>query len=185
MFGFEFMENFNYPYIAKSITDFLRRWRISLSTWFKDYVYIPLGGNRVSKIKLIRNILIVWCLTGLWHGANWNFIIWGIYYGTLLVIEKIFLKKWLERCPLVLQYIYTLLFVIIGWVIFRTESLSQIYIILKNMFIYQSSNIIEYVLGMWNVKVGLLFLIPGIILSTPVASKKIRENIHKNSIYIF
>ena len=184
MFGFEFIENFNYPYIAKSITDFWRRWHISLSTWFKDYVYIPLGGNRVSKLKLIRNIFVVWCLTGLWHGANWNFIIWGIYYGTLLVIEKMFLNKWLEKCPSILRHIYTLLFVIIGWVIFRTENLSQIYIILKNMFVYQSSNIVEYILEMWNVKVGVLFLIPGIILSTPIISKKIKENINKTSVYI-
>ena len=92
MFGFEFLENFNYPYIANSITDFWRRWHISLSSWFRDYVYIPLGGNRTSKVKWLRNIMIVWLLTGLWHGAAWNFIFWGLYFGTLLIIEKIFLQ---------------------------------------------------------------------------------------------
>lgn len=184
MFGFEFMENFNYPYIANSITDFWRRWHISLSTWFKDYVYIPLGGNRVSKLKLVRNIFIVWGLTGLWHGANWNFILWGIYYATLLVIEKLALKKWIEELPKFIRYIYTLFFVLIGWVIFRAESLSQIYMVLKNMFIYNPSNIVEYVLDSWNFKIGLLFIIPAIILSTPIISKKIKENINKTSVYI-
>lgn len=146
MFGFEFMENFNYPYIAKSVTDFWRRWHISLSTWFKDYVYIPLGGNRVSQLKLVRNILIVWGLTGLWHGANWNFIIWGFYYAILLIIEKLVLNKWLDKLPKVVKHIYSLLIIVIGWVIFRTEDLSQIFIIVKNMFIYNPSNIVEYVL---------------------------------------
>ena len=93
MLGFDFPENFNYPYIATSITDFWRRWHISLSSWFRDYIYIPLGGNRVSKLKWIRNIIIVWMLTGLWHGAEWNFVIWGLYFGVLLIIEKsIFVK---------------------------------------------------------------------------------------------
>ncbi len=88
MFGFEFMENFNYPYISKSVTEFWRRWHISLGTWFREYIYIPLGGNRVSVPKQIRNIFVVWALTGLWHGANWNFVVWGLYYGILLLIEK-------------------------------------------------------------------------------------------------
>lgn len=93
MLGFDFPENFNYPYIATSITDFWRRWHISLSSWFRDYIYIPLGGNRVSKLKWIRNIIIVWMLTGLWHGAEWNFVIWGLYFGVLLIIEKVFFVK--------------------------------------------------------------------------------------------
>lgn len=184
MFGFKFMENFNYPYIAKSVTDFWRRWHISLSTWFKDYVYIPLGGNRVSQLKLVRNILIVWGLTGLWHGANWNFIIWGFYYAILLIIEKLVLNKWLDKLPKVVKHIYSLLIIVIGWVIFRTEDLSQIFIIVKNMFIYNPSNIVEYVLESWNIKVGLLFIIPAIILSTPVISKKIKENLNKTSVYV-
>lgn len=184
MFGFEFMENFNYPYIANSITDFWRRWHISLSTWFKDYVYIPLGGNRVSTIKWIRNILIVWGLTGLWHGANWNFILWGIYYAVLLILEKIVFKKQLEKLPKWAKHIYTLLLIVMGWVLFRTENLSQIVMILKNMFIYQPSNIIEYVLASWNLKVGLIFLVPAVIFSTPVISKRLKENSNKISTYI-
>ena len=97
MFGFEFLENFNYPYIAQSITDFWRRWHISLSTWFRDYIYIPLGGNKVSKLKWIRNLMVVWCLTGLWHGAEWNFVVWGLYFGIILIIEKLFLLKYSEK----------------------------------------------------------------------------------------
>ena len=135
MFGFHFLENFNYPYIAKSITDFWRRWHISLSTWFRDYVYIPLGGNRVNKLKWLRNILVVWLLTGLWHGASWNFILWGVYYGVILIIEKVFLGKLIEKLPKVLQHIYALFFIIIGWVIFRVEDFSQMGIVLQKMFV--------------------------------------------------
>lgn len=177
MFGFEFMENFNYPYIATSITDFWRRWHISLSTWFKDYVYIPLGGNRVSKLKWIRNILIVWGLTGLWHGANWNFILWGIYYAILLISEKIVLKKYIEKLPKWLKHSYTLLLVTIGWIIFRTESINQIIMILKNMFIYSPSHIVQYILESWDLKVGLLFLIPAI-------SKRIKKAYIMNNIVV-
>ena len=126
MFGFEFLENFNYPYIAKSITDFWRRWHISLSSWFRDYVYIPLGGNRTSKIKWLRNIMIVWLLTGLWHGAAWNFIIWGLYFGILLIIEKLFLSKYLEKIPKVFTHIYVLILVMISFIIFNGESVNQI-----------------------------------------------------------
>lgn len=126
MFGFEFLENFNYPYIATSITDFWRRWHISLSSWFRDYIYIPLGGNRVSKIKWFRNILIVWMLTGLWHGAAWNFIIWGLYFGILLIIEKLFLGKYLEKLPKILSRIYVLLLVMISFIIFNGEGINQI-----------------------------------------------------------
>ncbi len=133
MFGFHFLENFNYPLIAKSVTDFWRRWHISLSSWFRDYVYIPLGGNRVSKVKFFRNILIVWFLTGFWHGANWNFILWGLYFGIILIIEKVFLSKFLEKTK-VLKYIYTLIIVIISFMIFSTDSLGDIGINLKNMF---------------------------------------------------
>ena len=184
MFGFDFMENFNYPYIAKSITDFWRRWHISLSTWFRDYVYIPLGGNRVSKIKLVRNLFIVWALTGLWHGANWNFIIWGIYYAILLIIEKLVLNKVIEKLPNVVKHIYALFFIVIGWVIFRTEDLSQLMLILKNMFIYTPANVIEYKLSSWNVKIGLLFMIPAILFSVPFFMDKMKKNENKNSIYI-
>ncbi len=118
MFGFRFLENFNYPYISQSITEFWRRWHISLGTWFREYVYIPLGGNRVCRWKLYRNIFVVWFLTGFWHGANWNFIIWGLYYFVLLVIEKTFLLKSMEKWPRVLRHVYTLFFVLFGWLIF-------------------------------------------------------------------
>lgn len=126
MFGFDFLENFNYPYIATSITDFWRRWHISLSSWFRDYVYIPLGGNRVSKLKWIRNILIVWMLTGLWHGAAWNFILWGLFFGILLIIEKLFLEKSLKKLPKFLSRIYVLMAVMISFIIFNGENFSQI-----------------------------------------------------------
>ncbi len=114
MFGFHFLENFNYPYISRSITEFWRRWHISLSTWFRDYVYIPLGGNRVKKSRWIRNILVVWALTGFWHGAQWNFLFWGLYYGLLLLAEKLFLGRLLERLPKAVRWLYTAFFVLIG-----------------------------------------------------------------------
>lgn len=133
MFGFEFLENFNYPYISKSITEFWRRWHISLSTWFRDYVYIPLGGNRKGFYRQILNILVVWFLTGFWHGAEWNFMIWGMYFAFILIIEKLFLLKYLEKFKL-LNHIYSLFLIIIGWVIFRSESLGQIIKYLQAMF---------------------------------------------------
>ena len=124
MFGFRFLENFNYPYISKSITEFWRRWHISLSTWFRDYVYIPLGGNRVGVWKHIRNILVVWMLTGIWHGASWNFVLWGLYYGILLLIEKFVLGKYLKKLPGVFQHIYCMFFVMLGWNLFVFDDMS-------------------------------------------------------------
>ena len=124
MFGFEFVQNFNFPYKAKSITDFWRRWHISLSSWFRDYVYIPLGGNRKGTARTILNILIVWSLTGMWHGAAWNFIAWGAFYGILLIAEKYLLKNILDKIPDVLKHIGTLIVVMLGWVFFSSESLS-------------------------------------------------------------
>ncbi|MBE6998142.1 MAG: MBOAT family protein [Ruminococcaceae bacterium] len=123
MLGFEFLENFNYPYISKSVTEFWRRWHISLGTWFRDYVYIPLGGNRKGTWRQILNLLIVWALTGFWHGANWTFLCWGLYYAVFLIIEKLFLLKKLERVP-VLATVYTLLVAVCGWVLFDLPSLS-------------------------------------------------------------
>lgn len=125
MMGFEFLKNFNYPYIAKSITDFWRRWHISLSTWFKEYVYIPLGGNRKGVKRQILNLLIVWGLTGLWHGAAYNFVLWGLYYGFLLILEKFVLKKFLDRLPSFVQHIYTLFIIIIGWGLFYFTDVGQ------------------------------------------------------------
>ncbi len=125
MFGFRFFENFNYPYISKSVTEFWRRWHISLGTFFRDYVYIPLGGNRVSAWKHVRNILIVWLLTGFWHGASWNFMVWGLYYGLLLLAEKFLLRDIKEKLPEFVNLAMTLLLVLIGWVLFYYESLSD------------------------------------------------------------
>jgi len=133
VFGFHFEENFNYPYISKSVTEFWRRWHISLGTWFKEYLYIPLGGNRKGKAKQIRNILIVWLLTGLWHGASWNFIIWGLYYGVLLLCEKLFLSRLKEKLPAFFNHVFTLLAVLFGWVIFAVEDISLIPGFIKSM----------------------------------------------------
>lgn len=133
MFGFKFLENFNYPLIASSVTDFWRRWHISLSSFFRDYVYIPLGGNRVSKIKWIRNILIVWLLTGFWHGAAWNFIIWGLFFACFLLIEKLLLKNFLDKHKII-GHIYTLFLVIISFIIFNADSFNYIIDFLKHLF---------------------------------------------------
>ena len=134
MFGFHFPENFNYPYTSKSITEFWRRWHISLSTWFKEYVYIPLGGNRRGMPKQIRNILIVWLLTGLWHGANWNFIAWGLLFGVLLLCEKLFLLRLLEKVPGILRRTYVMFFVILSWALFSANSLGEGWKFLRAMF---------------------------------------------------
>jgi alginate O-acetyltransferase complex protein AlgI len=134
MFGFELMQNFNYPYISKSITEFWRRWHISLGDWFREYVYIPLGGNRNGRLMQYRNLFIVWFLTGLWHGANWNFILWGLYFCLFIMIEKYFLLKWLKDKPAAIGHIYTLLVVVVGWVLFEFESLPLCIGYIKAMF---------------------------------------------------
>ena len=125
MLGFRFLENFNYPFLADSITDFWRRWHISMGTWFRDYVYIPLGGNKGGLAKQLRNIAIVWLLTGFWHGASWNFVLWGVYFGILLVLEKLFLLRWLKRLPAVLRHIYALVLVTISWTLFAFTEISK------------------------------------------------------------
>lgn len=134
MLGFTFLENFNHPYRSKSVTEFWRRWHISLGSWFKEYVYIPLGGSRCGKLKNIRNLLIVWGLTGFWHGASWNFIIWGMFFGIILVIEKTFLLKRLEKIPAILSHLYTMLIVIFSWIIFAFDGMKDIGLYLKAMF---------------------------------------------------
>ncbi len=134
MFGFHFLENFNYPYMSKSVTEFWRRWHISLGSWFKEYVYIPLGGNRKGPVKHIRNIFVVWLLTGVWHGANWNFIIWGVYFGILLLIEKFFLLKFMQKLPSFLGHVYTMFLVIISWAIFAIEDMGKLGKYLGAMF---------------------------------------------------
>ena len=134
LFGFTFLENFNYPYISASITEFWRRWHISLSTWFKEYVYIPLGGNRKGLARQIFNILVVWLLTGLWHGASWNFVLWGVYYAALLILEKCWLLKAGEKLPLVLRRMLTMVLVMLGWALFYFENLGALGAFLGRLF---------------------------------------------------
>lgn len=124
MFGFTFPENFDYPYISQSITEFWRRWHISLGTWFREYVYIPLGGNRCGKLALYRNLFIVWFLTGLWHGASWNFVLWGLYFGLIIALEKAFLLEWLRPAPRFIRHAYALLLIMLGWVLFTSDNVS-------------------------------------------------------------
>lgn len=126
LFGFELLENFNYPYISQSITEFWRRWHISLGSWFRDYVYIPLGGNRKGKKRMYLNLFIVWMLTGLWHGASWNFVLWGLYFGILISIEKAFLLFWLSRAPRWMRHVYTIILLLIGWGLFAFEDFHQL-----------------------------------------------------------
>jgi D-alanyl-lipoteichoic acid acyltransferase DltB (MBOAT superfamily) len=164
IFGFHFLENFNYPYMAKSITDFWRRWHISLSTWFRDYVYIPMGGNRVSKGRQIYNLLALWLLTGLWHGANWTFIAWGLFYFFLLLLERF---TGIEKKLGIFSRVYTLLFVMIGWVLFRAESLPRAFRYLGVMFGRGPGGLIDetFVQCFSN---GKWILAAGILLSTPI-----------------
>lgn len=174
MFGFNFEENFNYPYISKSVTEFFRRWHISLGTWFREYVYIPLGGNRCSTYKHIRNILVVWILTGLWHGASYNFMLWGLYYGVILILEKIFLKKYIDRLPAFIQHIYTLLIVITGWVIFSFEDMGQLGRYLKTMFNVTGGEIYD-AQSIYLLYTHVVLLIILIVASTPAAKKLVNR----------
>ena len=159
MFGFHFVENFNYPYIATSITDFWRRWHISLSSWFRDYVYIPLGGSRCSKGRWMLNIMIVWSLTGLWHGASYNFILWGLYYGVLLMMEKLLFKKYLDKLKGI-NYIITMLIVLVGWVFFNSSSVDQIIYMIRNLFGFNGS----FSLILLNNQ-GILYLLPYMLIA--------------------
>ena len=134
MLGFEFSPNFNYPYISRSITEFWRRWHISLGTWFREYLYIPLGGNRVSRGRLLFNLLVVWAATGIWHGASWNFLLWGLYFAVLLILEKFFLLRFLERLPAAARHVYTLFLVAVSWAIFAIEDFGHMGAYLAAMF---------------------------------------------------
>lgn len=170
MFGFHFPENFNYPYIARSIQDFWKRWHISLSTWFRDYLYIPLGGNRRSSKKTYQNLLIVFILCGLWHGANWNFLIWGLIHGAFLVLERKSLKRILVRVPRFLTHIYTMLVVVNAWVFFRVEDLSDAFDYLKAMYFLNNIPVVPFNLRVYY-SIDRLFvcsLFIGLLLSTPV-----------------
>lgn len=168
MMGFEFLKNFNYPYIAKSITDFWRRWHISLSTWFKEYVYIPLGGNRKGVKRQILNLLIVWGLTGLWHGAAYNFVLWGLYYGLLLILEKFVLKKFLDRLPSFVQHIYTLFIVIIGWGLFYFTDVGQLGEFMADLFNFGNGICGDQAFNL--IMSNLPMLIIAAVASTPLAT---------------
>ena len=183
IFGFHFLENFDYPYISKSVTEFWRRWHISLSTWFRDYVYIPLGGNRVNKFKWIRNIILVWLLTGLWYGAAWNFIIWGIYYGLLLLFEKLFFDRILKKLPTIINWLYTFIIVMIGWMIFRSNSLNELLLFIKTMFVYKQTDWLTILADNLSTFNALMFVLPAFILSFPIL-KKIKEKYSGKTIYI-
>ncbi len=165
MLGFDFIKNFDYPYISKSITEFWRRWHMSLSSWFKEYVYIPLGGNRVSTPKAIRNLMIVWCLTGLWHGAAWNFIAWGLYYGILLIFEKYIFKNILDKLPGALQHVYAMVLVMIGWVLFAAPSLPRAISFIGSMF-GAGAGVVDS-LGFYYLKTTFILAIIAILCSTP------------------
>lgn len=175
IFGMEFDENFNYPYISKSITEFWRRWHITLSNWFKEYIYIPLGGNRKGLLKQIRNILIVWFLTGAWHGASWNFILWGVYFGVILILEKLFLLKVLEKLPKILRHLYSIILILISWAIFAFEDLSMVGEYIKSMF---TAKVIYNQEALYYFRNYVFIIIVGALCSIPIW-KKIKEKIDK------
>ena len=175
IFGFDFLENFNYPFISKSASEFWRRWHISLGSWFRDYVYIPMGGNRVGKFRMVLNLLVVWMLTGLWHGAAWNFVIWGLYFGILLMIEKNFLSKILKKSA-VLGHIYTLFMVIISFVIFNAPDMKSIFSDIGGLFGAGGIPFISKETVYYLKDFGLLFIV-GIIGATPLM-KNIAAKLH-------
>ena len=170
MLGFEFLRNFNYPYISKSVTEFWRRWHISLGSWFREYLYIPMGGNRVSKPRMFFNLFVVWAATGIWHGASWNFLVWGLYFAVLIILEKAFLGRVLEKLPAAVQHIYTLFLVLVSWAIFAVEDFGHLGPYLAAMFGSAQG-------GLYSDSVGYYFtsflpmLIIGCVASTPLAAK--------------
>lgn len=181
MFGMDFDENFNFPYISKSITEFWRRWHITLSSWFRDYVYIPLGGNRKGFAKQIRNILIVWFLTGAWHGASWNFILWGLYFGVILILEKLIILKLLDKCGKIFSHIYAIILILIGWVIFAFEDLQKIGAYFGAMF--NITNFVNNEALYYLRNYGLIAII-GIICSTMLVKKLLVKLDESNKIGI-
>ena len=180
IFGFHFLENFNYPYISKSITEFWRRWHISLGSWFRDYVYIPLGGSKEGKIKLVRNLLIVWLLTGIWHGASWNFVVWGLMFGVLLIIEKLWLGKYIERLPKILRSLYVLFIVMISFIIFNANTMKEAFVNIAGLFGANSIGMIDDY-TMYYLKSYLVTLIIAIIGATPLM-KNIVKKLKKNTV---
>lgn len=178
MFGFNLTKNFNYPYIAQSVTDFWRRWHISLGTWFREYVYIPLGGNKEGQLKQLRNLLIVWFLTGLWHGASWNFVLWGLYFGIFVTAEKLLLRNWLTKAPRLAGHLYTLLVVIVGWVFFEFTDMGQAFNFLQAMFGGGSSPLLDSK-GLYYLNTYGLFLLVGALCSTPFPKRFAQVLYHK------
>ena len=171
MLGFEFLENFNYPYIAKSITDFWRRWHMSLSYWFRDYVYIPLGGNRKGLARQLLNIMIVWLLTGFWHGASWNFVLWGVFYGVVLILEKLFMLKVLKKVPDWLCHIYTMVIVMVAWALFANTDISKALAYIGMMFGHAAS--FANAASMYYLRDNLVLILICIIACTPVAKTRL------------
>lgn len=184
LFGFHFPENFNHPYMAKSVSDFWRRWHISLGTWFRDYVYIPLGGSRVTYGKQFRNIAIVWICTGIWHGANWTFISWGVYFGVLIIIEKFTgLDKYLEKSFLI-GHIYTLIIVFFGWILFRANSISEAYNFIRAMLSLNGAVPVESITMLYLHDNWMVYIM-GILASFPLVSglKRGYHTLEKNSLF--
>ncbi|ANX13789.1 alginate O-acetyltransferase [Fictibacillus arsenicus] len=179
MFGFNFLENFNFPYISRSIAEFWRRWHISLGSWFRDYVYIPLGGNRKGPWTTYRNLLIVWTITGFWHGASWTFMAWGFYYGVIISLERLGLSKILEKLWRPLQHVYVLLIVMIGWVFFRSDSFDYSFNYIQTLFGFNGTQALDNATFLYMNDYGYVFVL-GVIFSMPVMDwlKKLlyREN---------
>ena len=179
MLGFHFLENFNYPYEAKTITDFWSRWHISLSTWFKEYVYIPLGGNRKGVPRQILNIFIVWLLTGFWHGASWNFVLWGLYYAVLLIIEKLFLRKFLEKLPSIVGRIYSIAIFVSGWAIFVLDDLKFRGPFIKSLLFNAHLGLVDKQTLYYLISFGALLVI-GIIGATSIPKRVANKLLDKN-----
>ncbi len=168
MFGLSFLENFNYPYISRSIQEFWRRWHISLSSWFRDYLYIPLGGNRKGRVRTYGNLLLVFALCGFWHGASWNFLVWGLIHGLFLILERAGMARLLAALPNVCRHCYVLLVVLIGWVFFRADNLHEALLYLQKMFIYSSDGVLHpWIINKVDAQV-LVILLVGFLLSTPL-----------------
>lgn len=175
MFGFRFLENFNYPYVSKSVTEFWRRWHISLGSWFREYVYIPLGGNRCNVARQVRNLALTWCLTGIWHGASWNFLLWGVYYGFFIIIEKMFLLKWMEKWTVFFRHLYTLFIVVVGWVIFAFDNMEKGAEYLKVMFCMGGKGLVDDNAMYYLIMYGLTFII--LIASSTELPKKLAKHV--------
>jgi len=174
MMGFDFLENFKHPYVSRSISEFWRRWHISLGSWFRQYIYIPLGGNRRGMAVQFRNLMIVWFATGLWHGASWNFIVWGVYFGLLIFMEKVFMADVLKKLPRACGHIYTIVLVIISWVFFETETIGAAFSYLKVMFGISGNAVIDN-LAKYTFRTNFLILLIGILAVTPLFRNILKE----------